>query len=540
MNIKKRMTTGFACLIIICLVIGVIGAIQINTLNDRYKETAKKYLPSVNTAREIDEVKLELFCIVLEYVSEIDERGEKLEEFEEVVEEFEESFTELKKLVPEYLPEIIDIELNVTVMINMCNGTDIEEGIFEIFEEAETDLEELEDSEGWVGNFTELFNLAYFNETKINIMNMTHLFEKMLNEFRDYIVEHEDGAPRDELIEAKEDFDSLKATLESDPNLDAVIISNKIDWVNDTYTTGVCVLDDYDEGWESVEEFQEVLEWTEINVDFLVEIFETKVDQSLEEANFTVIMALIITIVMIVISIGLGVLIAKPTIKSITRVTNNMENVINIGSQASVNVANMATELAASASEVNASSEEIASTTQDVANDSQKILISSNEIKRILDIIVSISEQTNLLALNASIEAGRAGEHGRGFAVVADEVRKLAEESKNSVSTTSVKINEILSGIESTAGSIEGISASAEEQTASMEEISATANKLGVLAEDLKNSLTQDQSNAPIEKKSKAMKKQRELKKPKEKKKSKAIKKLKEMRMPKLEAKIKG
>ncbi len=171
------------------------------------------------------------------------------------------------------------------------------------------------------------------------------------------------------------------------------------------------------------------------------------------------------------------------------RVTSNMENVLNIGSQASVNVANMATELAASASEVNASSEEIALTTQDVANDSQNMMISSNEIKRILDIIVSISEQTNLLALNASIEAGRAGEHGRGFAVVADEVRKLAEESKNSVSTTSVKINEILSGIESTTGSIEGISASAEEQTASMEEIVATANKLGSLSEMLRKSL---------------------------------------------------
>ena len=37
---------------------------------------------------------------------------------------------------------------------------------------------------------------------------------------------------------------------------------------------------------------------------------------------------------------------------------------------------------------------------------------------------------------------------------------------------------------------MEGISASAEQQTASMEEVSATANKLGNLAEDLKNKLT--------------------------------------------------
>ncbi len=36
---------------------------------------------------------------------------------------------------------------------------------------------------------------------------------------------------------------------------------------------------------------------------------------------------------------------------------------------------------------------------------------------------------------------------------------------------------------------MEGISASSEEQTASMEEITATANKLGTLAEDLKDQL---------------------------------------------------
>jgi methyl-accepting chemotaxis protein len=168
-----------------------------------------------------------------------------------------------------------------------------------------------------------------------------------------------------------------------------------------------------------------------------------------------------------------------------------MQNILTVGTDASINVANMATELAASANEINAASEEISSTTQEVAKDSQNMMISSNEIKRVMDIIVRISEQTNLLALNASIEAGRAGEHGRGFAVVADEVRKLAEESKNSVRITGDKIREILKGIESTNGSLEGISVSAEQQTVSMEEISATANKLGNLAADLKNKLWQ-------------------------------------------------
>ncbi len=166
-----------------------------------------------------------------------------------------------------------------------------------------------------------------------------------------------------------------------------------------------------------------------------------------------------------------------------------MEKVLNAGTEASINVANIATELAASASEVNAAAEEIASTTQEIAQDSQNVLKSSGDIKNIMNLITSIAEQTNLLALNASIEAGRAGEHGRGFAVVADEVRKLAEESKAAVSGTSDKIEEILNRIHSTTAAMEGISASSEEQTASMEEITATANKLGSLAENLKETL---------------------------------------------------
>ena len=56
----------------------------------------------------------------------------------------------------------------------------------------------------------------------------------------------------------------------------------------------------------------------------------------------------------------------------------------------------------------------------------------SQDIEKILDVILSIAEQTNLLALNAAIEAARAGDSGRGFAVVADEVRSLANRTQES------------------------------------------------------------------------------------------------------------
>ncbi|TFG03297.1 MAG: hypothetical protein EU539_12395 [Promethearchaeota archaeon] len=176
--------------------------------------------------------------------------------------------------------------------------------------------------------------------------------------------------------------------------------------------------------------------------------------------------------------------------KKIVSTSAALENVINTASEASLNVSNIATELAASASEVNASSEEISSTVQDVSQDAIAVKNDSNEMRNVMTLIKNVADQTNLLALNAAIEAGRAGEYGKGFAVVAEEVRKLADESKNAVENSAQKIDAIINKIQRTTASMEGISASTEEQTASMEEITATANRLGTLAEDLKNQLT--------------------------------------------------
>lgn len=58
---------------------------------------------------------------------------------------------------------------------------------------------------------------------------------------------------------------------------------------------------------------------------------------------------------------------------------------------------------------------------------------SIEDIKILLETILSITSKTKLLSLNASIEASRAGEHGRGFSVVANEIKQLSEASEEAV-----------------------------------------------------------------------------------------------------------
>lgn len=188
------------------------------------------------------------------------------------------------------------------------------------------------------------------------------------------------------------------------------------------------------------------------------------------------------------------------TIKSKTKQLKNLvENVIKASSDASIDIANITTELAASANEVSASAEEISLNTQKLADRSQEVMASTGNIQKIMKIITDVSNQTNLLALNASIEAGRAGVLGKGFAVVADEVRKLADESKRAVLNTSRKVNEIIKNIEEMSTDMDDISNSSEEQSTSMEEITVTANKLNLLTENLKKKLEME-NNGEIRK----------------------------------------
>ena len=246
--------------------------------------------------------------------------------------------------------------------------------------------------------------------------------------------------------------------------------------------------------------------------------------------------------------------------KSLTKVVDNLNNMfaeINIASaqvstgssqiadgaqmlaQGSTEQAATVEELSATISEIagqtNANAEmaskaaELAVTIKDSAEKGNKqmdemvgavneISEASKSIGKVIKVIDDIAFQTNILALNAAVEAARAGQHGKGFAVVADEVRTLAAKSAEAAKDTGSLISnsiekaeygaqiatetaeslvEIVSGINESSQIINDIAMASESQTSGIKQINTGIDQVAQVVHQ--NSATAQESAAASE-----------------------------------------
>ena len=545
MNIGRRMIFGFAVLMSLTVVLGVISYTQLNSVSVEYTDLAENDSVAMELMMSM---KFEVDVVIREMFEYLDESSEhSREEITEHAQSFDDTVVDLVKVMPEYAAEVEELAEDHDLILDLI--VDPEEGvlyhqdeilshigeIFALHEEIDADLDIL-------------VSLMDDPTMKLNATIMKACLAEQMLFVYEYIA-NKDAETLNEYNQSLNDFDVSAEIISTFYAGNATVINkiNEIELHHDTFAEGAVgnateegIFEMHDQIDSNISAIDTLHEELVGDLEALDEHIETHITINKQNTATLITTSTVIVIVVIIASIAIGLVVAVPTVRGIMRVTKNMENVLKTGSEASINVSNMATELAASSSEVNAASEEIASTTQEVSVNTQgqvdslveiskmsnniselshKIMQSTVDINKVMDLITGISDQTNLLALNASIEAGRAGEHGRGFAVVADEVRKLAEESKNAVDETASEIGEITDRIKTTVdliGSItkdiesataageensralEGISASSEQQTASMEEITSTANKLGTLAADLKEELAKSEGNGKV------------------------------------------
>ena len=144
---------------------------------------------------------------------------------------------------------------------------------------------------------------------------------------------------------------------------------------------------------------------------------------------------------------------------SLEETASSMEELTSTVKQNAEN-ARQANQLAANASDIAVKGGHVVG---EVVQTMASISTSSKKIVDIISVIESIAFQTNILALNAAVEAARAGEQGRGFAVVASEVRNLAQRSAAAAKEIKALIGDSVDKVEAGSRQVDQAGATMEE-----------------------------------------------------------------------------
>ena len=187
--------------------------------------------------------------------------------------------------------------------------------------------------------------------------------------------------------------------------------------------------------------------------------------------------------------------------------TNNLAaTVSSAAEEASIGVetvAGAAAELAASIGEISRQVARSAKITSQAVSNAQRtnkivqaLAEGAERIGHVVGLITSIAGQTNLLALNATIEAARAGDAGKGFAVVASEVKNLASQTARATEEIGTQIMQIQSATKEAVAAIRGITGTIEQVSSIALSIAAAVEEQGAATAEIARSVQQTARSA--------------------------------------------